>query len=121
MRMAFLMMEAEGCHIRFNLTDPAHEKSVRILEQQGSRCKAQYLVNAILAYSGEQPTLQGGGNPDRRQIEQIVREVLAGQKPPPERQRSQPALASTHGTEETKEATYDLIADTPAVFCGQGN
>ena len=78
-------------------------------------------MNAILTYSGEQPTLQGGGNPDRRQIEQIVRVVLAGQNPPPERQRSQPALASTHGTEETKEATYDLIADTPAVFCGQGN
>ena len=55
----------------------------------------QYLVNAILTYSGEQPTLQGGGNPDRRQIEQIVRVVLAGQNPPPERQRSQPAPAST--------------------------
>ena len=107
--------------IRFNLSDPAHEKAVRILEQQGSRCKAQYLVNAILTYSGEQPTRQGESAPDRRQTEQIVREVLAGQKPPPERQRPQPAPASTPSTEETNDATYDLIADTLAAFCGQGS
>ena len=36
--------------IKFNENDPAHDAVIRLLEKQGPRSKAQFLVNAVLHY-----------------------------------------------------------------------
>jgi hypothetical protein len=63
--------------IQFSRTDPAHLQVAEVLNRQGRRSKAQYLVNAVLYYEN------GGGTqmlrpavPDEKAIEAVVNRIL---------------------------------------------
>lgn len=69
--------------IKFNENDPAHEKVIGILEQQGPRQKAQFIANAILHYihCRETPDIAVPcfQQPDKAAIKAIVMEILRQQ------------------------------------------
>lgn len=69
--------------IKFNENDPAHETVISILEQQGPRQKARFLVNAVLHYihCPETPdiSISSFQPPDKEIIEKIVLEILRQQ------------------------------------------
>ena len=63
--------------IQFNGTDPAHLKVAELLNKQGHRGKAQYIVNAVLHYENEKAP--GKGCPaqiDEAIIEAVVLRIL---------------------------------------------
>lgn len=64
--------------IQFSRTDPTHLQVAEILNRQGRRSKAQYLVNAILHYEncGETPNIQLPEGFDEKIIESVVIRVL---------------------------------------------
>ena len=68
--------------IKFNENDPAHDAVIRLLEKQGPRSKAQFLVNAVLHYINcpETPDIAIPQTVDRAAIEEIVAEILAGKE-----------------------------------------
>lgn len=68
--------------IKFNENDPAHDAVIRLLEKQGPRSKAQFLVNAVLHYINcpETPDIAIPQTIDRAAIEEIVAEILAGKE-----------------------------------------
>lgn len=43
----------ERFSIKFNLTDPDHKHVIEVLEKQGARNKAPYIVRAVLHYEAE--------------------------------------------------------------------
>jgi hypothetical protein len=67
--------------IQFSRTDPAHLRAAEILNQQGRRSKAQYLVNAVLHYEScnERPNLQNASVFNEKIIEAVVRRFLREQ------------------------------------------
>ena len=73
--------------IKFNESDPAHDMTIRILENQGQRKIAPFLVNAVLHYMqcSETPDVSHmlAENPqpmiNRNDIEDIVNEILRQQ------------------------------------------
>lgn len=73
--------------IKFRENDPAHDMTIRILEKQGQRNIAPFLVNAVLHYvqCSETPDMSHMlvGNPqallDRNAIEDIVWGILRQQ------------------------------------------
>jgi hypothetical protein len=64
--------------LQFSRTDPTHLQATEILNRQGRRSKAQYLVNAILHYEncGETPTMQRPAGLDEKIIESVVNRIL---------------------------------------------
>lgn len=69
----------ERFSIKFNENDPAHDAVIRLLEKQGPRSKAQFLVNAVLHYINcpETPDIAIPQTVDRAAIEEIVAEILS--------------------------------------------
>ena len=73
--------------IKFRENDPAHDMTIRIMEKQGQRNIAPFLVNAVLHYvqCSETPDvshmLAENSQPllDRNAVEEIVREILRQQ------------------------------------------
>lgn len=67
--------------IKFNENDPAHRAVIDILEQQGSRQKAQFIANAVLHYiqCSETPDIRITQTVDAASIEKIVLEILKEQ------------------------------------------
>lgn len=73
--------------IKFRENDPAHERTICILESQGQRNIAPFLVNAVLHYvqCSETPDLSRmlieNSQPqmDKAKIENIVKEILLQQ------------------------------------------
>lgn len=69
--------------LRLNENDPAHEKVISVLEQQGARGKSRYIVNAILHYvnCSETPDIlvTATESVDRKIIESIVLDILKKQ------------------------------------------
>lgn len=73
--------------IKFRESDPAHDMTIRILERQGQRNIAPFLVNAVLHYvqCAETPDMSHmlADNPvpmvDKNAIEEIVRGILRQQ------------------------------------------
>lgn len=73
--------------IKFNEQDPMHDKVIRLLEQQPSHGKAQFIVNAILHYMNCSetsdvtllPMIGSTTEVDRTTIEEIVKEILMQQ------------------------------------------
>lgn len=49
----------ERFSIKFNLTDPDHKRVIEILEKQGVRNKAPYIVRAVLHYEAEMQRISG--------------------------------------------------------------
>jgi len=68
--------------IQFSRTDPAHLQAVEILNRQGRRSKAQYLVNAVLHYEncGEILIIQRPAAFDEKIIEAVVNRILHDRK-----------------------------------------
>jgi len=64
--------------IQFSRTDPSHIKVAEILNWQGRRSKAQYIVNAILHYEncGDTPNMRRTSEPDIKLIETVVNRIL---------------------------------------------
>jgi len=64
--------------IQFSRTDPSHLQVAEILNRQGRRSKAQYIVNAVLHYEncGETPTIQRTAEIDVKVIEAVVNWIL---------------------------------------------
>jgi len=64
--------------IQFSRTDPTHLQAAEILNRQGRRSKAQYLVNAVLHYEncGETPNIQRLAAFDEKVIEAVVNRIL---------------------------------------------
>jgi len=64
--------------IQFSRTDPTHLQAAEILNRQGRRSKAQYLVNAVLHYEncGEVPNMQRPAAFDEKVIEAVVNRIL---------------------------------------------
>lgn len=78
--------DRERFSIKFNENDPYHQKVIDILEQQGSRRKAQFIVNAVLHYihCKETPdiaaTLPAAQPVDKTYIESVIREIMCQQR-----------------------------------------
>lgn len=66
--------------VQFNPSDPCHQQTVSILNQQGRR-KAQFIVNAIMHYlhCTETPEIPQTMPIDTTVIESIVRDILEKQ------------------------------------------
>ena len=64
--------------IQFSKTDPTHLQVAEILNQQGRRSKAQYLVNAVLHYENcdAMPDTQRPARVDEKVIEAVVNRIL---------------------------------------------
>ena len=64
--------------IQFNQTDPAHLQVAELLNKQGHRGKAQYIVNAVLHYENcdETPDLKRPARIDEKVIEAVVNRIL---------------------------------------------
>ena len=126
--------DRERFSIKFNENDPAHDAVIRLLEKQGLRSKAQFLVNAVLHYINcpETPDIAIPQTIDRAAIEEIVAEILAGKEDIrqnssmsdtgrehiAERRTVRPKKR-TEGEEpreEIDQATFALIADTMSAF-----
>ena len=71
--------------IRFNPSDPTHQQTVVLLNQQGRR-KAQLLVNAVMHYihCSQTPDIPQMPPMDTALIETIVRKVLKEQSEEPQ-------------------------------------
>lgn len=69
--------------VRFNIADPQQREVVETLDKQG-RCKAQFITNAVLHYihGGSVPDAQTAPATNSKEIERIVRDILAQQTSP---------------------------------------
>ena len=64
--------------IQFSQTDPTHLQVAEILNRQGRRSKAQYIVNAVLHYENcsETPHMARTSELDVKVIEAVVNRIL---------------------------------------------
>ena len=107
---------------------------IRLLEKQGPRSKAQFLVNAVLHYINcpETPDIAIPQTIDRAAIEEIVAEILAGKEDIRQNSSSsdtgrehmaewgiiEPKRRTEKGEpqKEMDQAAFALIADTMSAF-----
>lgn len=121
--------DRERFSIKFNENDPAHDAVIRLLEKQGPRSKAQFLVNAVLHYINcpEIPDISIPQTVDRAAIEEIVAEILGRKEITKETGHrtdvreeyvaEQKAVKSEKKiNRELEQATRTLIADTMSAF-----
>ena len=73
--------ERERFSIKFNGKDKSHELVIELLENQPPRCKAQFIVNAVLHYINcpETPDMFPAQPVDKESIRSIVLEILKQQ------------------------------------------
>ena len=64
--------------LQFNQTDPMHLQVAELLNKQGHRGKAQYIVNAVLHYENcdETPDINRPVRVDEKIIEAVVNRIL---------------------------------------------
>lgn len=128
--------DRERFSIKFNEKDPSHLAVIDILEQQGSRRKAQFIVNAVLHYIHCKETPDITATPpvvqpvDKAYIESVIREIMFRQQTEavqePEENHSEPAgqgsvteyVKSVNDSEPeiADEATRALISATLSAF-----
>lgn len=95
--------------IQFSPADPAHQRTVDILNQQGRR-KAQFLVNAVMHYlhCSETPEIPQATPINTEAIEIVVRRILQEKSAfPPEPQDTPRARRERH----TENMQYKDAAD----------
>ena len=120
--------------IKFNENDPAHDAVIRLLEKQGPRSKAQFLVNAVLHYINcpETPDIAIPQTVDRAAIEEIVAEILSQKENVRQTEdkteiksetiwkqgafKSEKKPDGEYPPKEMDQATRALIADTMSAF-----
>lgn len=129
--------DRERFSIKFNENDPAHQKVIDVLERQGSRKKAQFIVNAVLHYisnteiPGIAITPSAVQPVDKAYIESVIREILEREgknnsdiathkSPQPVKKRESGVIykesAAKENTELTDDATLSLISATLSAF-----
>lgn len=104
--------------VRFNIADPQQRTMIELLNQQG-RYKAQFLTNAVLHYihCSETPEIRSMPKTDSKEIERIVRSVLAQQQVPPPHQETCPAVKSVqHLVSQSEDTDRDAIFKTLEAF-----
>lgn len=129
--------ERERFSIKFNSKDKSHRIVIELLEEQPPRCKAQFIVNAVLHYINcpETPDISLAQSVDKESIRTIVLEILRQQgiEQKKEKTMEEPVqqrtnlLQSEEKVEQEKNvggngamdhATLSLIADTLSAFRG---
>ena len=97
--------------IRFNPSDPTHQQTVVLLNQQGRR-KAQLLVNAVMHYihCSQTPDIPQTPPMDTALIETIVRKVLKEQSEEPQIKKTEKHHPSTVQAPED-DFSFDEAAD----------
>lgn len=97
--------------IRFNPSDPTHQQTVVLLNQQGRR-KAQLLVNAVMHYihCSQTPDIPQTPPMDTALIETIVRKVLKEQSEEPQIKKTEKHHPSTVQVPED-DFSFDEAAD----------
>ncbi|MEH2954953.1 DUF1697 domain-containing protein [Candidatus Merdisoma sp. JLR.KK011] len=126
--------DRERFSIKFNENDPAHDAVIRLLEKQGLRSKAQFLVNAVLHYINcpETPDIAIPQTVDRVAIEEIVAEILSQKENVRQTEDKTEIKSETiwkqgafkpekkpdgeYPPKEMDQATRALIADTMSAF-----
>ena len=126
--------DRERFSIKFNENDPAHDAVIRLLEKQGPRSKAQFLVNAVLHYINcpETPDIAISQTVDRAAIEEIVAEILSQKENVRQTEDKTEIKSETiwkqgafkpekksdgeYPPKEMDQATRALIADTMSAF-----
>ena len=126
--------DRERFSIKFNENDPAHDAVIRLLEKQGPRSKAQFLVNAVLHYINcpETPDIAIPQTVDRAAIEEIVAEILSQKENVRQTEDKTEIKSETiwkqgafkpekkpdgeYPPKEMDQATRALIADTMSAF-----
>lgn len=77
--------DRERFSIKFNKNDPSHQAVIDILEHQGTRRKAQFIVNAVLHYINcteiqDIPIRPQAVQPvDKVYIDSVIREIMKQQ------------------------------------------
>lgn len=125
--------ERERFSIKFNEKDKSHKLVIELLENQPPRCKAQFIVNAVLHYINcpETPDTFPLPPVDKESIRSIVLEILKQQGI---EQRKEAVLEQTVNWHQDKDKatqteedsgkpvmdnnTLSLIADTLSAFRG---
>lgn len=120
--------------IKFNENDPAHQMVIDILEKQGSRKKAQFIVNAVLHYVNCTKAPDISVSPalvDKEYIETIIRDILENKESdnkkvsantsPQTLKKEEPSViykeaAVQEDTETADEDALSLISATLAAF-----
>ena len=97
--------------IRFNPSDPTHQQTVVLLNQQGRR-KAQLLVNAVMHYihCSQTPDIPQTPPMDTALIETVVRKVLKEQSEEPQIKKAEKHHPSTVQAPED-DFSFDEAAD----------
>ena len=101
--------------IQFSQTDPTHLQVSEILNKQGRRSKAQYIVNAVLHYENCQgtPSTQHPVSLDEKQIEAIVNRVLRDRDKSPAKKpkAAKPGVQSKNQPETPEKIIIDDVID----------
>jgi hypothetical protein len=102
--------------IQFSETDPAHREVIEILNRQGRRSKAPYLVNAVLHYEGrtESSVRQPGSLAvDVAAIEAVVKRLLGdmGRGQPEKSEPPAPKRKTRRTVQPSEEIRYDDALD----------
>lgn len=97
--------------IRFNPSDPTHQQTVVLLNQQGRR-KAQFLVNAVMHYihCSQTPDIPQEPPVDTALIETVVRKILKEQSKEPQIKKAEKHRPPTVQTPED-DFDFDEAAD----------
>jgi hypothetical protein len=106
--------------LQFSRTDPTHLQVAEILNRQGRRSKAQYIVNAVLHYENcnETPNMQRSAGFDEKIIEAVVYRILRDQA---EDNVDKPAAAVTTSRQAKKpvRAAEDISYDEAVEALGE--
>lgn len=88
--------------IQFSRTDPSHLQVAEILNRQGRRSKAQYIVNAVLHYENcsETPNMRHTAELDVKVIEAVVNRIL--------RDREENGSGKTSGSDTNRQVNVPL-------------
>ena len=98
--------------IQFNGTDPAHLKTAELLNKQGHRGKAQYIVNAVLHYeNGKAPGKECPAQIDETIIEAVVLRILRDKDGVVEHS-AKPSKPPEFPTQTTEELHFDETVET---------
>lgn len=109
--------------IKLKENDPVHEKVIRLLESQRPHNKAQFIVDAILYYTGNPEQAENKPSVmDRAAVEAIVYDVLRKQKEekPPDAHTEEPKQYTDTVQTGADNEVFSLVADTMSAFRGGG-
>ena len=122
--------------LQFNRADPAHLQVAEILNKQGQRSKAQYIVNAVIHYENCNETLDTKrlANIDEKVIEAVVKRILHDsgervvEKPAesfsavqPKTPQSDEEISFDEGVDSIGESGFNAVVDALDMFRKRGN